>query len=586
MGQIESKSVLIFWRRDGIVVALLLLVFFGFQLGTRALWSPVEGHYAEIAREMVVSKDYLTPSLAGMKYLEKPPLFYWLLSADIKLFGLNEWSLRFWPALFAALGCLALYYVGTSLFGRRIGLLASAILATSSLWYLMGHVIDLDMAVSVLISCALFSFLLGTGEPLGHKRRLAMAAFVVFSALATLTKGLIGVVIPAIVIGGWIAILNEWKILKTLYMPSGIVLFLLIAAPWFWAIAQANPDFLGSYFIDEHFKRYLTKPEGPFEQPWAYIPVLVLGMLPWATFLLQSLHHNLRFSWRQRHQHQAVIFLALWAALVFVFYSGSSYKGVPYILPIFPPLAILLARYFAAAWEGSHCFGLRSGALALFGVLSLLMVAGIAGPQHFLERYANWPALDAPAEGTVASARVEESGDLLALTPYLHAQSVILAGAAGAAVLLLFRNRNVFRAAFLALICFWALFLTVLNSSLPLLDQRRSVKSLAVALKSQLNPSDVVASYHAYYQDLPVYLNRPVAVIGWHGSLQFDVEVNDRSGGWMTDDRTFWQRWNGPETVFMLTEESTFKKLNAQFPGRFHVVARGLYDIVLSNQTG
>src|SRR5215475_12467963 len=518
---------------DLLILSLLLVALFGFKLGERALWSPVEGHYSEIAREMVVSRDYLTPWLAGMKFLEKPPLFYWLESANIKLFGLNEWSLRLWPAVFATIGCLAVYFAGSRLFERRVGLISSAVLATSLLWYVMGHVINLDMALSALITCALLSFLLGNLEQPGYKRRLALWAFFVFSALATMTKGLIGIVIPAMVIGTWILILDEWRIVTTLYLPSGVSLFLLIAVPWHVLISQTNPDFLRSYLFDEHVQRYLTKPEGPFEQPWAYVPVLLLGMFPWAVFLLQAVKYNLCFSWRQRHRHKEVIFLVLWAGLVFLFFSASSYKGVPYILPIFPPLAILIARYLAAAWESPRLWGIQSGSFALLVVLSVLVIAGLAGPQHYLERYSEWPNVEVPRwEATVVSTR-SEYGDLSTLAPYIHAQSAILVLGGVSALILGFGNRRAFRWAFLSLTSAWALFLVLLNSSLPLLDQRRSVKALTVLLKSQLHPADEVASYHAYYQDLPVYLQRAVAVVGWKGNLQFGVEVNERSGGWM-----------------------------------------------------
>jgi 4-amino-4-deoxy-L-arabinose transferase-like glycosyltransferase len=569
---------------DLLILVLFCGVLFGFRLGERALWCPAEGHYSEIAREMVVSGDYLTPRLVGIKYLEKPPLFYWLESANIKLFGLSEWSLRLWPAVFATMGCLAVYFAGSRLFGRRVGLISSAVLATSSLWYVIGHVINLDMVVSTLITCALLCFLVGSVEQPGNKRRFAMWAFFAFSALATLTKGLIGIVIPAMVIGTWIAILGEWNILTTIYLPSGISLFLLITAPWFVLISRANPDFLRSYLLDEHFQRYLTKPEGPFEEPWAFIPVLVLGMLPWAVFMLQSLRHSLRFPWRQRHQHKEVIFLVLWAGLVFLFFSASSYKGIPYILPMIPPLAILIGRYLEAAWESPRVSGIQAGAFTLLVALSLLVIAGVAGPQHYLERYSNWPDVGVPrAEATVASTHVEY-GDLSALTPYIHAQSAILIMGAVSALILGLGNRHAFRWGFLSLTLAWALFLVVLNSSLHLLDQRRSVKALAVVLKSQLHPSDEVASYHAYYEDLPVYLQRPVAVVGWKGNLQFGVEANERSGGWMTDDPSFWKRWNSPLTVYMLTEQETYDKLRSESSFKFHVVARGLYNVLLSNK--
>jgi len=153
------------------------------------------------------------------------------------------------------------------------------------------------------------------------------------------------------------------------------------------------------------------------------------------------------------------------------------------------------------------------------------------------------------------------------------------------ALVLWLGNRRAFRWGFLSLTLAWALFLVVLNSSLPLLDQRRSIKALATVLKSQLRPSDEVASYHAYYQDLPVYLQRPVAVVSWKGNLQFGLEVNERSGGWMTDDASFWKRWNSPETVYMLTEQGTYDKLRSESSFKFRVVAQGLYDVLLSNKT-
>jgi 4-amino-4-deoxy-L-arabinose transferase-like glycosyltransferase len=308
-------------------------------------------------------------------------------------------------------------------------------------------------------------------------------------------------------------------------------------------------------------------------------------MFPWAVFMLQAFRHSLRFPWRQRDQHKEVIFLVLWAGLVFLFFSASSYKGISYILPMFPSLALLIARYIAAAWESPRVSGIPSGSFVLLVVLSLLVIAGVAGPQHYLERYSNWPDVEVPrAEATVASTRVEY-GDLSALTPYIHAQSAILIMGAVSALILGFGNRHAFRWGFLSLTLAWALFLVVLNSSLPLLDQRRSVKALGAVLKSQLHPYDEVASYHAYYEDLPVYLQRPVAVVGWKGNLQFRVEVNERSGGWMTDDASFWKRWNSPVTVYMLTEQGTYDKLRSESSFKFRLVAQGLYDVLLSNNT-
>ena len=140
---------------DLVVLFLVIGLFFTFMLGGRPLSVPDEGRYVEISREMVSTGDYLTPRLNGVKYFEKPALFYWLESCSIKLFGLNEFTLRLWPALFALFGCLAVYLAGRRLYGRRSGLIAAAVLATSLLYYALSRAIILDMPVSVLLSLAL-----------------------------------------------------------------------------------------------------------------------------------------------------------------------------------------------------------------------------------------------------------------------------------------------------------------------------------------------------------------------------------------------------------------------------------------------
>jgi hypothetical protein len=123
----------------------------------------------------------------------------------------------------------------------------------------------------------------------------------------------------------------------------------------------------------------------------------------------------------------------------------------------------------------------------------------------------------------------------------------------------------------------------VLNSSLMLFNQRRSVKELAVALQHQLRPGNEVVSYQTYYQDLPVYLQRRITVVGWKGELDFGARVEDVSG-WMIEDAEFWQKWNGPFTVYMVTSRARYSKLPAQSGRKFYLVAQTEYDVLLSNK--
>src|SRR5450759_4910080 len=211
--------------RDLIFLTLLICLLFTFMLGNRPLSVPDESRYVEISREMAVSGNYLTPRLNSVKYFEKPVFFYWLEAFSIKLFGLNEFTLRLLPALLALFGCLAVAVSGAHLFGRLSGLLAAAVLGTSILYYSLSRAILLDMPVSVLLTLAFLSFLIGTHEALGLKRRLYLWGFYALAALAVLTKGLIGILIPGMVIGAWLLLLGEWRMLKTLYIPSGLALF-------------------------------------------------------------------------------------------------------------------------------------------------------------------------------------------------------------------------------------------------------------------------------------------------------------------------------------------------------------------------
>jgi 4-amino-4-deoxy-L-arabinose transferase-like glycosyltransferase len=501
---------------------------------------------------MAATGDYLTPRLNGVKYLEKPALFYWLESLSIRIFGLNEFTLRLWPALFALYGCLVVYSAGSRLFGRRTGQLAAVVLATSLLYYALSRVIILDMPVSVLLTAALLSFLVGTHETPGLKRRLFMWGLYAFAALAVLTKGLIGIVVPVMVIGAWIVMLGEWRVLRTMYLPSGLVLFLLITAPWHLLAGRANPEFFNFYFIHEHVQRYLTKIHHHYKPAWFYIPLVIFGVFPWTAFLVQSVKYSLPGSWRERHEHRDALFLLLWAVMVFLFFSASSSKLIPYILPVVPPLAILLGRYLAASWDRHDFPGIGIGydiALAISLVLGGALLAFALPHAPRLGLYAYLPPL------------------------------VIAAGAVGAWLL---KQRGRFRGAFLSLTAGAAAFLIVLNAAAPLFDEH-SVKDLALHLKPRLRPGDEVITYRTYYQDLPVYLERRITVVEWKGELAFGTTVEDASG-WIIDGPAFWKRWQGTATVYMLTKKSLFQELSRDPRWRSHPVGETNETVLVVNK--
>lgn len=532
-------------------------MFFAFMLGNRALSIPDEGRYVEIPREMVVTGDCITPRLNGVKYFEKPALFYWLEGFSIKLFGLREYTLRLWPALFALVGCLAVYLAGKRLYGRRSGLIAAVVLATNLLYYGLSRTIILDMPVSVLLTAALLSFLIGMHEVPGLRRRFFLWSFYFFSALAVLTKGLIGILIPGMVVGAWIIILGEWRVLKTMYFPTGLALFLLIAAPWHIMVGRANPEFFHFYFVQEHFLRYLTTMHSRYRPPWYFIPVILLGLFPWSVFLVQAIKHNLPSTWRERHEHRDSLFLILWAGLVFLFFSASESKLLPYILPVFPPLALLIGRYLSDAWDSRDFPGVRAGYAILLAAQATLGVAMIALPFF-------WRTPDVQA---------------LRWYPAL-AGCTLLIGAVLTGALARFRG---FRLAFAAVAVFAALFLIEVNAAAPRVDTK-SIKTLAVTLKPLLKPGDEVASYRTYYQDLPVYLERRIIAVDWKGELSFGTTVED-TRAWMMDSATFWKRWAGPETIYLLMEAKNYEVAQALNPHvKLYPIAQDEKNMVFSNR--
>lgn len=535
---------------------LLLVLFFSLFLGSRPLSVPDEGRYVEIPREMAVTGDWLTPRLNGVKYFEKPPLVYWIEAALIKLFGLSEWSVRLGPALFALLGCLLVWYAGTRLFGPLAGILSAFVLATSTLYYALSRLITLDMPVTVWLSAALLSFLLATRERPGTRRRMLMYGLYAFGACAVLTKGLIGIVFPAMIIGSWLLVTGQWQVLRSMYLPTGLALFLAIAAPWHALVQEANPEFFRFYFIREHFQRYLTNVHHHYKPFWYFVPLLIGGMLPWSAFLVQAVRHGLPGSWQERGSRKETLFLLLWAALIFLFFSASSSKLIPYLLPMLPPLALLIGNYLSTVVSGETKRGTRTGFNLLLFLGSLAAAALIAIPRRM--------------PGALTQMQ------LTAL--YAAALSIL----AGAVLSWMFWKRGAaFRALQTAAIG-TALFLLLAGSLFGPLDHR-SIKPIALQLRKFLLPHDQIATYHTYYQDLPVYLERTVSVVGWKGELEFGTLVEDTSA-WMMQESAFWERWNGPGTVYLMTTRANYDTLLLSGERSYLTVIDTPENVVLVNR--
>lgn len=556
------------WIKDLFFLALIFGVFYAIWIGSYALFTPDEGRYSEVAREMVKSSDYVTPRLNGVAFLDKPALYYWLQASAIHLFGLKEWALRFWPAAIGVLGCLITYITGHALFNRRTGIIAAIILATSPLYYGAAHYANLDLEVAVLVSNALLFFLLGQHSKTRWRTLLLLTAYT-FAALAFLTKGLIGLAFPVMIIGAWILILNRWHLLTKIHLISGLSIFVILVTPWYYLVQKANPEFLHFFFVTQQVTRFLTKATFNSQaSPWFYIPVLLAGFIPWSLFIIQAMTYNFKLVWQNRHQYQYELFLLLWFSLIFIFFSIPKSKTVGYILPVFPALALLTARYLDTLWDLARSISMTRAMKIFIGLAAIIAISCFALPY-------------------IKIIEIEPGSAF-----YLN----------GIACLFLFSSILTFvffkkmnASQFFSLLTFiGCLFLLTIVASSHVINSK-TIKPLVTQFKYQIKPEDEVVTYYKYYQDLPIYLERRITIVAdWHAS---DIQYNDNwqrelwygmpfqdTSAWLIEENTFWQRWKSDKRIFAFMNSSYYNDFIKKAEN--HAFKLGEYNnvILVSNQ--
>ena len=333
-------------RRSRFYLLTLLIIFTAVwfsNLEYRKLIRPDEGRYAEIGREMALSGDWITPRLNDLKYFEKPPLQYWATAAAFRLFGDSHWGARWWPATTTFACVLLMFWTGRRLYGEEVGLAAAATLGGCTGFIINSHLNTLDGGLAAFLTIALLGFLLAqhSGATPRENRHWMLVVWAAL-ALAVLSKGLIGVVLPGAALTLYLLVERDWRRLTRLHLGKGLALFLLIAAPWFIAVSLVNDEFARFFFIHEHFDRFLTNGHSR-EGAWHYfIPILLIGIMPWLPFIAL----RLRDGWRRNSDPgtlQPLRLLLIWAGFIFLFFSVSHSKLSSYILPVFPALTLFAA---------------------------------------------------------------------------------------------------------------------------------------------------------------------------------------------------------------------------------------------------
>ncbi len=514
-----------------VAVVVCAVLWFGL-LGQRDLFDPDEGRYAEIPAEMVDSGDWLTPRLNGFKYFEKPVLQYWGTAVAFTIFGKNATSARLWTALSGFSSALFMMLVALRLYGSRAAIYTFLICISYLMVVVFGHYLTLDMALSTFVVIGIGSLVLAqTGSPgKTHTRNWMLVGWAAL-ALATLTKGLVAVVLPAATIVVYSLWQRDWKLWRNLHLFKGLLLYLLITAPWFIAVSLANPEFAKFFFIHEHFDRYTSDAHNREGPVYYFIPYLLLGICPWLITSLRSIIFT-EFKWLPDNpgRFDPERFMWTFVVVTFCFFSLGQSKLPGYILPILPLIAVLSGRQLAQ----KHSSNEDRWVMLFFGVLYLV---GAFTIERLASNHYSAPLWAAYKPWLIGS------GVLFLLSFFILTVRKInqLTAFTGAAILSLTATLVVLVGA---------------NS----LSESRSSRVLADVLTEYLPADAPVFAFQYYPESAVFYLGRPITIVEYMGELSMGIELEPEK--FLRTQAEFIAIWQNLDQAAVVLKVNKLQNLN------------------------
>ena len=556
------------WYIAGIFLFWALIYIPG--LASPGMMDDADSEHAQIGREMLAQHDFVTMHVNGVRYLDKAPLPYWITAVGYSVFGVSEFSARLPLSLFALASLVAVFYLGRGIAGEQAGFFSGLVLGTAIGPYIYTRFTIPDIMVGfwLVLTVHLFLRILEQENP----SRWLCWSLALVTAADVLTKGLIGIAFPVLIIGGYLLLTWNLKHLLRMKLVSTTVVFLAVAAPWHVLATIRNPaqgeskGFFWFYFINEQIYRYLNLrvprdyDKVPFLIFWG---LLLVWIFPWTFFLLSSLRQvpiNPR-RWREGldKESRAALLLAVWALAILVFFSFSTRQEY-YVLPSLPALALLCGLWLnreEASEVGSmkRRSGLRSSLLMLvLGVAAFVICLTIV-------------AISPPAPPNV------DFGDLLKKAPAMYKLSMghlfdltmgamsvfrvplILTGVgflAGTFFNWLFRKKGSPLRGNLAICVMMVVLFQAVHMALTVFSPVLGSKPLAMAIKKQYQPGDLIVVNGAYSvaSSVNFYTGAQLHMLNgrfndlWYGSLFPD------SPPVFEDDASFAKLWLGPGRVF------------------------------------
>ena len=350
---------------------------FFFGLGLLALVGPDEPRYAEVAREMFATGDYISPRLCGCLWFEKPVLLYWMSAASYHLFGVSEFAARVPSALAAMATLIFLYHVARRFASHGLALAAALVLATSGIFIAYARVAIPDMALTATMSVALLSgyaSMCSTGRARWGYWSLASAAM----GLAMLAKGLVGIALVLAILVIYFAVRGHLRVIRWKERLAAFAIFTAVAAVWYAPVtARHGWGFIEEFFIRHHFERYVANTFGHPQPFYFFFVVAIAGVAPWTFFFMPAMARLRKLAPQRSDEDALLTFAWIWVAVPLIFFSFSGSKLPGYILPIFPALAIIIGREVEQFCSGEKSRLLKAS--AWMTALTLLAI-GISFP--------------------------------------------------------------------------------------------------------------------------------------------------------------------------------------------------------------
>jgi 4-amino-4-deoxy-L-arabinose transferase-like glycosyltransferase len=538
----------VFW-----IGLLILLVWFG-TLDARHLLRSDEGRYAEIAREVFSSGDWVTIRYNGLKYFEKPPFHLWMTALAYHAFGVGDWQARLWVAISGVVGMLMTMVAAHRWYGLRVAALSGLILLATPAWNLAGHFNSLDMSVSAALTCVMAAVLMAQHPAAAARSRHAWMCFAwAAMGVAILTKGLIGIVLPCLALLFYSAVSKNWRVWRRLHAVSGSSWMLAVTLPWFILVSLRNPEFVHFFFVHEHWQRYTSTVHERAAPFWFFAPQLLIGFLPWL-----GLSKRIALVVREDHNETAfhpAMFMAAWASTIFVFFSLSGSKLPGYIIPIYPALsaiaAVALDQIDTKGWRRLVLVMLSLCALGLFlGPYFVSRLDSTYTPNDLYRQYAHWVA------------------------------AAFAIGICGFALALRWSRRPDAMKSIVAASLTWFIATSVALVGHEALGRSSSGVDLATSMRGVLTPEMPLYSVRLLDHTLPFYLHRTTILVESPDELEFGTTQEPQK--WIPTHRQFVEAWSSGPHALAVMSHPTYAQLQHDHVA-MSLVAQDYRRVVVAN---